>query len=128
MGMYFNLNFNFKNMNCKNTESYVLPEKIRSNLSRYEKHDTGLCLHCGYSGLMGVHKTERKNNRSKTIAIGLSIFSLFILLDISSQMANRETIAWWIYGIAGICLAFYDSRKKIYLACANCNAEIIQKS
>lgn len=37
------------------TATFVLPDHIRKNLKKCQRHATGMtCLECGYTGLMGI--------------------------------------------------------------------------
>lgn len=37
------------------TATYALPDHIRKNLKRHQRHAPGMtCLECGYTGLMGI--------------------------------------------------------------------------
>lgn len=75
---------------------------------------------------MGVHRKERKNVRTKTVIIAIVIASVLIFMDIRNEMTNRSGIPWWIYLVTGIGLSIYDDIKKIYLACPNCNVELLK--
>jgi len=58
------------------TEEFM-PEKIRNNLKKYEKHINKICLECGYSGLMGI-VSETKSSTGFWIALGVGGFILGI--------------------------------------------------
>lgn len=108
--------------------THVLPEHIRASLAQYSEHKQCTCLHCGYSGLMGVSRKERKHNRTKTIMAAGVVFGVIIMLELSSQMKGGPgIIPWWLGLTLGIGFAAYDSVQTSYLACPNCNTELLPK-
>lgn len=103
----------------------ILPEHIRANLAQYSKHQQCTCLHCGYSGLMGVHREEETVSNSKATGIFCVIAGIFILCDIYLAMKEQSLLPWWILIIFFVCISVYQvSSKQVYLACPNCNSEL----
>jgi hypothetical protein len=103
----------------------ILPEHIRASLSQYSKHQQCTCLHCGYSGLMGVHREEDKISKNKGWVIFSVSVGLFIFYDVYLEMKGLPLLPWWLPIIVVIILSvFQASQKQIYLACPNCNSEL----
>lgn len=107
---------------------HVLPEHIRASLAQYSEHKQCTCLHCGYSGLMGVSRKERKHNRTKTIITVGAILGVIMMLEMSSQMKGGPgIIPWWLGPLLGASAVIYDGVQTSYLACPNCNTELLPR-
>jgi len=105
----------------------ILPEHIRASLAQYPEHQECTCLSCGYSGLMGVYKEEDKISWTKSIAIFSVIIGLLALYDFMQEMKGQSKLPWWVIPLVGLGIGAYTSRKRIYLACPNCNAVLKMK-
>lgn len=104
----------------------ILPEHIRASLAHYEKHRQCTCLQCGYTGLMGVHRTTKKVS-IKTAGIVLAVLlGASIFMDAMRQLSGAPFPTWlgWIVGIGFVVWALQEN---IYLACPNCNTELLVK-
>lgn len=103
----------------------VLPEHIRASLAQYAEHRQCTCLHCGYSGLMGVHRKAPKFNRASVYTFGGLALGVLVLLDIRAEMkGGSSSVPFWIYALIAIGTAAFEMMKTIFLACPNCNTEL----
>jgi hypothetical protein len=103
----------------------ILPEHIRASLAQYSKHQQCTCLHCGYSGLMGVHREEENVSNSKATKIYAIILTPIILWDLYLAMKGLPLLPWWIILIVMIGVMIYQViSKQVYLTCPNCNTEL----
>lgn len=102
----------------------ILPEHIRNSLAQYEKHQQCTCLHCGYSGLMGITREEKKVSNTKGIIILICFLSPLALYSYAQQLAGKPIVPWWLGLLVGVGVAAYSMRTQDYLACPNCNIEL----
>ncbi len=58
--------------------STQLPERVRLNLKKYQKHRNLTCLECGYVGLMGINNSLASTIIFWSFIIFLAFFLSFI--------------------------------------------------
>jgi hypothetical protein len=103
----------------------IFPEHIRASLAQYSEHRNCTCLQCGYSGMMGVHRKERKYSRSKIIIAAVVVFGVLIMLELNREMkGSTEFLPWWAYALLGAGFAAFDMARSVYPARPNCNTEL----
>lgn len=112
-------------------EIKVLPEHIRANLAKCSQHVQMVCLECGYDGLIGVQRQERKYKwlwflPFVLVSVYGSIIAVYawmnpyVLYNGSIGGLAKQIPSLWVFvvcgGIAGV---FGIDVKKFYL-CPNC--------
>lgn len=110
----------------------VLPEKIRKNLAKSSEHHKLMCLECGYTGPMGVHRhVNHWRWPLVVIAAILGVFLLyFFLLPGTSAVMDDITfllffsMPTWIYIVAGFLIMFSVRKIVPMFLCPNCEREI----
>jgi hypothetical protein len=113
-----------------NAAAEVIPEKIRKNLAKYEKHINLTCLECGYVGLMG-HVREEKKYRTPLVVISLIIILFFAVTNLVPSLYGygflTAYIPMWMKLGAGILIGVFIVKRSNILQCPNCEKELVQK-
>lgn len=76
---------------------------------------------------MGVHRKVDKVSGLKAWSVAGIAAVLMVLIDVGRQAANRPITSYWYVVIFVVVWGIYISRKEIYLACPNCNMELLVK-
>jgi hypothetical protein len=99
----------------------LIPENIRLNLKKYEKHLSRTCLECGYVGLMGVSRVvENKKNNWILWIVGVLVGVYGFLFGITFITALA------VGAIAGAFIFLKDQKEtKTYVVCPSCSIECI---
>lgn len=110
----------------------VLPENIRKNLAKSREHRTMMCLECGYSGPMGVHRHVTHWRWPLVIIAALLAVCLayfFLFAGTSRGMDDLVFLLFfsmpsWVYLVIGL-LIMYNIRTTVPMfLCPNCEREI----
>jgi len=108
----------------------IIPENIRANLAKYEKHIKLTCLECGYVGLMG-HVREEKKYRTPLVVISLIIILFFAVTNLVPSLYGygflTAYIPTWMKLGAGILIGVFIVKRSNILQCPNCEKELVQK-
>ena len=96
--------------------STQLPEKIRLNLKKYQKHRHLTCLECGYVGLMGV-------NNSITSTIIFWGFIVFLAVFLAFMGVHFYLILITVFFIPIFKKIFFGDK----VFCPNCEKDLIIK-
>lgn len=102
----------------------VIPEKIRKNLANCKSHVTTTCLECGYTGLIGITRTDERYRYLVVAGMALYFAWMFIVVAWGSQWG--QYISWWWTIPCFVLGAFVKQRTNILL-CPNCEKELVQK-
>ena len=97
----------------------LIPENIRLNLKKYEKHLSRTCLECGYVGLMGISRVDdSKKNKWGIWVMG----GFFVLFGFSVSFIGAIIIG----AIAGLFVSMSDQQKiRTYVVCPSCSIELV---
>lgn len=93
-----------------------LSPKILSNIKKFKKRQSILCLECGYNGLMGVKEEKIKFGRCFLFAT--------IATLIAADFCSLYTLPMVFGAVFGIGTALF---LKITLLCPNCEKELVSE-
>lgn len=108
----------------------VIPEKIRKNLAKHEKHVKLTCLECGYEGLMGQVREDKKYRKPLVIImllfVAFAAAANFIPAFYPYGFAYGSLPIWMKYGIPLAVGVFMIKRTQI-IQCPNCEKELAKR-
>lgn len=108
----------------------VIPEKIRKNLAKHEKHVKLTCLECGYEGLMGLVREDKKYRKPLVIMALLFLAfagaANFIPALYSLGFMYGSLPVWIKFGIPLAIGVFMIKRTQI-IQCPNCEKELAKR-
>ncbi len=93
-----------------------LPEKIRLNLKKYEKHRQVTCLECGYDGLMGINNPKYSGAIFWIVLFGIAMF-----------LTTLGVNFWIIFFIVFFATFFKKSLFGDKVVCPNCEKDLVVK-
>lgn len=104
-----------------------IPENIRANLAKHQKHENLTCLECGYTGLTG-HVREEKIYRKPLLFI-LILYLAFVVSAIFIPHVGYffPILPWWINLGAGAVLGVFLTKKTNIFRCPNCERELVKR-
>ena len=105
----------------------LLPEKIRANLAKFNKHTNLTCLECGYVGLVGVVRKKYEFKLAWFVPFLLvTLYTIFVmslaLLNPFSPSLNMPNI--WFSLISGGVAGIFGTEIKMVYSCPNCESEL----
>lgn len=112
-------------------EPEVIPERIRKNLVKHEKHVPLTCLECGYVGLMGHARTDKKY-RMPMVVLAVLYFALAGAVTFIPQLGMlgyfiQVQFGNWFWIVPAVLLIFFMTKETTILECPNCQKEIAQR-
>lgn len=99
----------------------VIPERIRKNLAKCQRHVTTTCLECGYAGLVGITRTDERYRYLVVAAMALFFAWMFIVIIWGNQWG--QYISWW-WMIPSVALGVFAKKRTDVLLCPNCEKEL----
>jgi hypothetical protein len=103
----------------------ILPEHIRASLAHYSAHRQCTCMQCGYVGLMGVHRIENKHSNAQQLKMAVGALAVFAGILFICLSMGIISFPWWLGLGFAVVIYLLTSTKNTYLACPNCNTELL---
>ena len=100
----------------------LIPENIRLNLKKYDKHLGRTCLECGYVGLMGISRIGKVKKKNWIVWVVCG----FGFLISSTYGSIGILIGILIGGLIGALQGMDEKNKtKTFTICPSCSIELI---
>ena len=93
-----------------------LPENIRLNLKKYEKHRHVTCLECGYDGLMGINNPNYSGVIFWILLFGVAMFLTTLGINF-----------FIIFFVALFAVLIKNSLFGDKVVCPNCEKDLVAK-
>lgn len=115
----------------RTAEPEVIPERIRKNLAKHEKHFPLTCLECGYVGLMGHARTDKKY-RTPIVVLAVLFFAFAGAVTFIPQLGMlgyfiQVQFGNWFWMVPAALLIFFMTKETTILECPNCEKELAKK-